>query len=100
MHGWAKLMAETALHHYYKNWGMESASRRSFTVYGPRGAENYAVIALTSRGCVKQEPFVVWGNGQQIRNWTYIDDIVNGTILAAEKIDDGTAVNIRHDGTY
>jgi nucleoside-diphosphate-sugar epimerase len=39
-------------------------------------------------------PFVVWGTGEQIRNWTYIDDIVSGTILAAEKIDDATAVNL------
>ena len=30
----------------------------------------------------------------QIRNWTYVEDIVNGTILAAEKINDGTAVNL------
>jgi len=43
---------------------------------------------------VGQNPFEVWGDGTQIRNWTYIDDIVSGTILAAEKIDDGTAVNL------
>jgi nucleoside-diphosphate-sugar epimerase len=36
----------------------------------------------------------VWGDGTQVRNWTHIDDIVRGTILAAEKIDDGTAVNL------
>jgi nucleoside-diphosphate-sugar epimerase len=43
---------------------------------------------------VKLNPFNVWGNGKQIRNWTYIDDTVSGTILAAEKIDDGTDVNL------
>jgi nucleoside-diphosphate-sugar epimerase len=36
----------------------------------------------------------VWGNGQQIRNWTHVDDIVSGTIRAAEVIDDATAVNL------
>ncbi len=41
-----------------------------------------------------QDPFDVWGDGTQIRNWTYVDDIVSGTILAAEKINDGTAVNL------
>ncbi len=41
-----------------------------------------------------QDPFEVWGDGTQIRNWTYIDDIVAGTILAGEKIDDGTPVNL------
>ncbi len=94
MYGWAKLMAEMTLKSYYKDWGMKSASCRYFTVYGPRGVENHAVIAMIARAFVKQNPFDVWGTGEQIRNWTYIDDIVSGTILAAEKIDDGTAVNL------
>jgi len=94
MYGWAKLMAEMTLKAYYNEWGMKSASCRYFTVYGPRGVENHAVIALIARAFIGQDPFVVWGTGEQIRNWTYIDDIVRGTILAAEKIDDGTAVNL------
>ncbi len=94
MYGWAKLMAEMTLRSYYKDWGMKSASCRYFTVYGPNGVENHAVIAMIARAFIKQDPFVVWGTGEQIRNWTYIDDIVRGTILAAEKIDDGTAVNL------
>src|SRR5881628_1687860 len=36
----------------------------------------------------------VMGDGTQIRNWTYIDDIVEGTILMGEKINDGTAINL------
>jgi nucleoside-diphosphate-sugar epimerase len=94
MYGWAKLMAEMTLRAYYKDWGMKCASCRYFTVYGPRGVENHAVIAMIGRAFVKHDPFVVWGTGEQIRNWTYIDDIVRGTILAAEHIDDGTAVNL------
>jgi len=49
---------------------------------------------VIARAFVKQDPFVVWGNGEQIRNWTHVSDIVGGTILAAERIDDGTAVNL------
>jgi nucleoside-diphosphate-sugar epimerase len=49
---------------------------------------------MIAKAFIKQNPFEVWGDGTQIRNWTYIDDIVRGTILAAEKIDDGTAVNL------
>lgn len=52
------------------------------------------MIAMIARTFVAQDPFAVWGTGEQIRNWTYVDDIVPGTILAAEKIDDGTAVNL------
>ncbi|MBZ5515066.1 MAG: SDR family NAD(P)-dependent oxidoreductase [Acidobacteriia bacterium] len=94
MYGWAKLMAEMTLRAYYQDWGMKSACCRYFTVYGPRGVENHAVIAMIARAFVKQNPFVLWGTGEQIRNWTYIDDIVRGTILAAERIEDGTAVNL------
>jgi len=36
----------------------------------------------------------VWGTGEQIRNWTYVSDIVEGTIRAAERIEDGSAVNL------
>ena len=94
MYGWAKLMAEMTLKAYCKEWGMKAASCRYFTVYGERGKEDHAVIAMIARAFIKQNPFVVWGNGQQIRNWTYVGDIVEGTILTAEKIDDGTAVNL------
>ena len=94
MYGWAKLMGELALRAFYKDWGLKSASCRYFTVYGERGHENHAVIAMIARAFVRQDPFVVWGTGEAIRNWTHVSDIVSGTILAAEKIDDGTAVNL------
>jgi len=94
MYGWAKLMGELTLRSYYKQFNMKSVSCRYFTVYGPRGVENHAVMAMIARAFVGEDPFEVWGTGEQIRNWTYIDDIVEGTILAAEKIEDGTPVNL------
>ena len=94
MYGWAKLMGERTLRSYYKDWGMKSVSCRYFTVYGPRGHENHAMIAMIARSFIDQNPFVVWGNGEQIRNWTHVNDIVAGTLLAEEKIDDGTAINL------
>jgi len=94
MYGWAKLMAELTLQAYHREYKLGAASCRYFTVYGPRGVENHAVIAMIARAFVGQDPFEVWGDGTQIRNWTYVDDIVSGTILAAEKIHDGTAVNL------
>jgi nucleoside-diphosphate-sugar epimerase len=94
MYGWAKLMGELTLQAYYREYGLKTASCRYFTVYGPRGVENHAVIAMIAKAFTRQDPFEVWGDGTQVRNWTYIDDIVSGTILAAEKIDDGTAVNL------
>ena len=93
-YGWAKLMGEFTLSAYAKEHGIGAASCRYFTVYGPRGVENHAVIAMIARAFLGQNPFEVWGDGTQIRNWTYIEDIVEGTILAGEKINDGTAINL------
>ena len=94
MYGWAKLMTEMTLKAYAGDFGLKSASCRFFTVYGERGVENHAVIAMIARAFIRQNPFEVWGDGTQVRNWTYVADIVRGMVLAAEKIDDGTAVNL------
>lgn len=94
MYGWSKLMTELTLKAYYKDYRFNSVSCRYFTVYGERGVENHAVMAMIARAFIKQNPFVVWGTGEQIRNWTHVSDIVRGTILAAKKIDDATAINL------
>lgn len=94
LYGWAKLMAEKTLQAYHQDYGMGTASCRYFTVYGERGLESHAVIAMIARAFIEQNPFEVWGTGEQIRNWTYVGDIVRGTILAAEHIHDGTAINL------
>ena len=94
LYGWAKLMAELTLKAYHQQHGIGTASCRYFTVYGPRCTENHAVMAMIARGYLKLDPFDVWGDGEQIRNWTYVDDIVSGTIAAAEHINDGTSINL------
>jgi nucleoside-diphosphate-sugar epimerase len=94
MYGWAKLMGELTLRAYQQEHGLKAVSCRYFTVYGPRGRENHAVHAMIARAVARQSPFEVWGTGEQIRNWTYVEDIVAGTLLAAERIDDGSAVNL------
>jgi UDP-glucose 4-epimerase len=94
LYGWAKLMGEMTLRAYCNDWGLKAAACRYFTVYGNRGHENHAVIAMIARALLKLDPFDVWGNGEQIRNWTHVSDIVAGTIRAAETIDDGTAINL------
>lgn len=94
MYGWSKLMSELTLQAYHKEYNLKAVSCRYFAVYGPRGLENHSVIAMIARAFIKQNPIEVWGDGKQIRNWTYVDDIVSGTILAAEKINDASAVNL------
>ena len=94
MYGWAKLMAELSLRAYHEELGLKCASVRYFTAYGERCPTNHAVVAMIARAFLRHDPYVVWGTGEQIRNWTYVSDIVEGTIRAAERIEDGTAVNL------
>jgi len=94
IYGWAKLMGEFTLKQYYKDFGLKSAIGRFFTVYGPFASESHAVMGTIAKAFVKQSPFEVWGNGKQIRNWTYVDDIVDGIIRAAKQIDDATPINL------
>jgi nucleoside-diphosphate-sugar epimerase len=68
IYGWAKLMAEMTLKAYHEQHGMKTASCRFFTVYGPRCGESHAVMAMIARAFARQDPFVVWGTGEQVRN--------------------------------
>jgi len=92
-YGWAKLMGEMALRAYHREYGMKTASVRIFTAYGPRENETHAIIALIAKAFIKMDPYVIWGTGEQDRDFTYVQDIVDALVLASEKIEDGSAVN-------
>jgi len=96
-YGWAKLMGEMALAAYHKQYGMKTAAVRIFTAYGPRENETHAIIALIAKAFVQMDPYTIWGTGDQDRNFTYVQDIVDGLILASEKIEDGSPVNAGRD---
>jgi nucleoside-diphosphate-sugar epimerase len=92
-YGWAKLMGEMALAAYHRQYGMKTAAVRIFTAYGPRENETHAIIALIARAFINQDPFIIWGTGNQDRNFTYVQDIVDGLMLASERIEDGSPIN-------
>ncbi len=93
-YGWAKLMGEMQLIAFIKQYGMKGCILRFVTAYGPRENETHAVIALIYKAFEKMDPYVIWGSGEQERDFTYVSDIVDGTILAAEKVTDGTPINL------
>ena len=96
-YGWAKLMGEMALKAYHRQYGMKNSAVRIFTAYGPRENETHAIIALIAKAFVRMDPYSIWGTGEQDRNFTYVQDIVDAMILAAEKIEDGSPVNAGRD---
>ncbi len=96
-YGWAKMMAEMALKAYHRQYGMKTSAVRIFTAYGPRENETHAIIALIAKAFVRMDPYVIWGTGEQDRNFTYVQDIVDAMVLAGEKIEDGSPVNAGRD---
>lgn len=96
-YGWAKLMGEMALRAYHRQYGMKTSAVRIFTAYGPRENETHAIIALIAKAFIKMDPYSIWGTGEQDRNFTYVQDIVDALVLAAEKIEDGSPVNAGRD---
>lgn len=77
----SKLAAETLCHTYYHLHGLDITVLRYFTVYGPAGRPDMAVFRFV-RQISEGETITVYGDGTQGRDFTYVDDIARGTILA------------------
>lgn len=92
-YGLQKLTAEMMLDAYVEQGAFSGVTARMFTVYGPRIGETHAIGAMIARTLIRQDPFEIWGDGNQKRNWTYVTDTVDGLMRAAEFMNRG-AVNI------
>jgi len=93
-YGWGKLMSEIQLNAFIKQYSMKGCPVRLVTAYGPRENETHAIIALISKAVQKLDPYPIWGNGKQERDFTYVEDIVDGMMAAARNIFDGTPINL------
>jgi UDP-glucose 4-epimerase len=93
-YGASKLAAERYACAYSEVYDLPAVALRYFTVYGPRMRPNMAISNFVSR-CLNGEPPVVYGDGTQTRDFTYIDDIVDAnTKLLTEDTADGEVLNI------
>lgn len=81
-YGWAKLMGELQVQAFHKQFGVHAIAARIFTAYGERENESHAVIALIAKAAAKLDPYPVWGDGKQTRNFTFVRDTVHGLALA------------------
>ncbi len=75
---------EVMAHTYAHLYGMPCTGLRFFTVYGPWGRPDMALFKFT-RAMLAGEPIDVYGNGQLVRDFTYIDDIVEGVLRVLDK---------------
>ena len=93
-YGWGKLMSEMQLNAFINQYGIKGCPVRFVTAYGPRENESHAIIALIYKAITMMDPYTIWGTGNQERDFTYVEDIVNGTILASERVFDGDPINL------
>ncbi len=98
-YGVTKLAGELLCSAYAANFGVPAVSLRYFTVYGPRQRPDMAlhrIIEATLDG----RPFPVYGDGRQIRDFTFVQDIVRATALAATaSVEPGTVMNAAGGGS-
>ena len=92
-YGVTKLAAEGLCYLYWKNLGIPCLSLRYFTVYGPRQRPDMAFYRFIL-AALEGRPITVFEDGLQTRDFTYIGDIVEGTIGAGLEGKPGRAYNL------
>jgi UDP-glucose 4-epimerase len=79
----SKLAGEHMAHAYHAELGLPTTSVRPFNVYGPEQMGGGAIRAFIEAALAGQD-LTIHGDGSQIRAWCYVDDMVEGTLLALE----------------
>ena len=92
-YGVSKLAGEHLCYLYYKNFGVPTVSLRYFTVYGERQRPDMAFHRFF-RWVLEDKPLTIYGDGEQSRDFTYVDDVVEANRLAFEKAVPGEVFNI------
>ncbi len=103
-YGWEKLFSERMARHYYEDFGLETRVARYHNVYGPLGTydggREKAPAAISRKVATAvlngTNEIEIWGDGQQTRSFTYIDDCVAGTLMLTES-DVREPINIGSD---
>jgi nucleoside-diphosphate-sugar epimerase len=93
-YGVTKLAAEHLCNLYSANWTVPTISLRYFTVYGPRQRPDMAMHRLLA-AALSGESFPLYGDGSAVRDFTFVDDVVNANLAAADHdCEPGTVVNV------
>jgi len=93
-----KYAGETYCRLYHSLYGLETVALRYFNVFGPRQdpkSEYAAVIPRFATACLRGEPAVIYGDGEQTRDFTFVADAVAANLLAADAADAvGAVINV------
>ena len=92
-YGVTKLAAEQLCYLYFVNHGVPATSVRYFTVYGPRQRPDMAFNRFF-QAAIAGQPIVLYGDGEQTRDFTFVTDAVAATIAAGDRGVPGRAYNV------
>ena len=99
-YGITKLDGEYYLQMYYDQYGLNTASLRYFNVFGPRQdpkSQYAAAIPIFVYKALKNEPIIIYGDGEQTRDFIYVKDVVQANVLAAETKDAIGVFNVANE---
>jgi nucleoside-diphosphate-sugar epimerase len=83
-YGITKLAAEQLARAYSRSFGLDAVVLRYFNAFGPRQRPDMAFTRVAF-ALAEGRPFTLFGDGAQSRGWTYVSDVVDGTIAAMER---------------
>jgi UDP-glucose 4-epimerase len=100
-YGVSKLVGERYLGAFHASYGLATVSLRYFNVFGPRQnphAEYAAVVPRFIAKTLDHEPVTIFGDGEQVRDFTFVGDVVAANLLAAEAPEEawGRAFNVAY----
>ena len=93
-YGWSKLTGEYLAQLAAAHYGVHVACVRPFSGYGGDQDTSYPVPAIAQRAAGREDPLVIWGTGEQGRDFVHIDDCIEGMLRALDRISDGSGINI------
>lgn len=83
-YGWVKLTGEQLAHHATR-LGLNVTVLRPFSGYGADQDDTYPFPAIINRAHRREDPFVLWGPGTQVRDWIHVDDVIAGTMAVVDQ---------------
>lgn len=93
-YGWSKLTGEYLSRIAVEKYGLSVGVVRPFSGYGEDQEPVYPFPAIALRVAARRNPVIVWGTGEQSRDFVHIDDAVEACVRVCRRIENGTAVNI------
>lgn len=93
-YGWAKLTGEYLAGFAARQYGLDVKIYRPFSGYGPGQSLDYPFPSIVKRVMNDENPVTVWGSGDQLRDFIYIDDVVDAVLETRDKLASGEALNL------